>query len=267
MNAKLSIFLLLLLTSCSLDANLFNAKETSAYKLPGNTIPDSLIEAVTFSSQGNKLYGFWVRSSGAHPDVTILYCHGNKYNIDEYWDRVMDLHQLGTNILIYDYRGYGKSEATSSESGLYADARAALQYTLGRTIAADSLVIYGYSLGNVASIYLAATQTTPYTLIAEAPFASANSLTQGSTVLDIPALWLTDGSFDNASKIKNIKCPFLLLHGEADEFVRFRDNGKVIFENAPDPKKLVLIKDANHTDIPETMGVNTYLETLKAWIW
>ena len=46
----------------------------------------------------------------------------------------------------------------------------------------------------------------------------------------------------NAEKIKNIKSPLLLFHGDDDDSVRFRDNGKVVFDNAPEPKKLVLVQ-------------------------
>jgi len=261
------ILLVLIILSCELDGNLFNAKKIDQYTLPGNIIPESLIEQVLLDSEGNTLYGFWVASNGERPNMTILYCHGNKYNIDEYWDRVMYLHALGVNIFIFDYRGYGLSEGESSEAGLYADGDAALNYVLSRNdVNADSLIIYGYSLGNVVSIYLTAAKINPLCLFAESPFASANSLTQSSTVLDIPALWLTEGKFDNAEKIKNIQTPFLLLHGEDDDFVRYRDNGKVIFENAPQPKSLVLVPKAGHSDIPEIMGINSYLQKIDEWI-
>ncbi len=261
------IIISLILVSCSLDAFLFNTEEFSEYTFPANTIQESLIEAVTFTSEGNTIYGFWVGSNGSRPGLTILYCHGNKHHIDEYWDRVMYLHELGGNVFIFDYRGYGKSEGKPSNEGMHADATAALNFIMQqKQVLADSLVIYGFSLGNVASIYLTATQITPYTLIAEAPFASINSLTQGSTVLDIPAFWLTEGNFDNAENIKKIECPLLLIHGEDDDFVRYRDNGKVVFQNAPTQKKLVLVPKAGHSDIPEVMGETAYLETLRKWL-
>jgi len=258
---------LFLFSTCELDTNLFNPKEIDEYRLPGNTIQISLIEQVTFESDGNTIYGYWVKSNGLQPNLTILYCHGNKHSIDEYWDRVMYLHQLGVNILIFDYRGYGLSEGEPSEKGLYADGEAALNYVLSLDeVSASSLILYGYSLGNVVSIYLAAEKITPLCLIAESPFASANSLTQGSTVLDIPSRWLTDGEFDNAEKIKHINTPFLLFHGEDDDFVRYRDNGKVVYNNAPLPKSLKLIKKAGHSDVPETMGIDNYLAAIQEWI-
>ena len=258
----------ILIVGCmSLDSFLFNEEKLDRYALPGNTIPDSLLEFVSFDSGGNTLYGYWVASDGARPGITMLYCHGNKHNIDEYWDRVMLLHELGMNIFIFDYRGFGMSQGESSEDGLYADGEAALNYLLSRSeVHADSICFYGYSLGNVVSIYLASAVFDPLCLIAEAPFASANSLTQGSTVLDIPCGWLTDGEFDNAEKIKYISCPFLQFHGEQDDVCRYRDNGKIVFDNAPEPKSLALIPSAAHDNIPDVMGHEQYLAQIAAWI-
>jgi len=257
---------LLLLCACELDGFLFNAKQIDRYTLPNNTIPDSLIHPVTFTSGGHRLHGFYVHASDPQNRLTLLYCHGNKHNIDHYWDRVMLLHKLG-HVLVFDYRGFGLSEGEPSESGLLRDGEAALRWLLEQIgPAPDSLLLYGFSLGNVVSIHLAAEVIRPLGLIAEAPFASANSLTQGSLAMDLPPGWLTDGEFDNAGAIKKISTPLLLIHGEDDDFVRYRDNGRVLFNNAPAPKTLLLVPDAGHSDIPNVLGGALYLEKLKAWI-
>jgi len=261
------ILLIIILSSCELDSFLFNPEKVDTYQLPGNTIPPNLIEEVSLDSDGNNIYGIWVSSDGTRPGITILYCHGNKHNIDEYWDRVMLLHELGVNVFIFDYRGYGKSEGDPSEEGLFADGRAALDYVQSRAeYDADSLCYYGYSLGNVASIYLAAEIQDPLCLFSEAPFASANSLTQGSLVLDVQPRWLTDGEFDNIATIKKVNTPFMLFHGEDDDFVRYRDNGKVVYNAAPEPKELVLVPNAVHTDVPHIMGKDNYLNKMRDWI-
>jgi fermentation-respiration switch protein FrsA (DUF1100 family) len=250
-----------------MDDFLFNEKKVTQYTLPGNNIADSLIEPVQFNSENNILYGYWIKTTSLQKGLTILYCHGNKHNLDEYWDRVMILHELNVNIFIFDFRGFGRSEGESSEQGLYKDGEAALNYILlNYQVNRDSLCLYGYSLGNVVSIYLAAEKIDPLCLIAEAPFASANSLTQGSLSLDLPELWLTEGEFDNVDKIRRINTPFLLLHGSEDDFVRFKDNGRVVYDNAPEPKSLKLINEAGHNNIPEKMGIETYKKTLINWI-
>ena len=263
----ISSFFILTFISCSLDDNLFNPEKIDSYSLPGNTIPENLITEVKLDSEGNSIYGFWVSSNGERPGITILYCHGNKHNIDEYWDRVMLLHELGVNVFIFDYQGFGKSEGDPSETGLYSDSKTALEYVKSRTeYNPDSLCFYGYSLGNVASIYLTSQIQNPLCLFSESPFASANSLTQGSVVLDIQPRWLTDGEFDNVGNIKVIKTPFILFHGNDDDFVRYRDNGKVIYDAAPNPKELVLVENAVHNNVPYIMGKENYLKKMKDWI-
>jgi fermentation-respiration switch protein FrsA (DUF1100 family) len=248
-----------------MDSFLFNTETLDHYSPPAS-IPDSLLEPVTLKSDGLNIYGYWIGSDGTRPGLTILYCHGNKHSMDEYWDRIEFLRKLGGNIFTFDYRGFGRSEGESSEEGLYADAEAALANVLARGVLPDSLVLYGFSLGNVASFHLADGKVTPRCLIAESPFASSTALAQGATVLDFPARWLTDGTYDNAETIRRIHVPLLLLHGVEDDFVRYRDNGKVVFDNANEPKKLLPIPGATHTDVPQTMGVDNYLQELKAWI-
>lgn len=258
----------LALTGClEMDGFLADEEAIDEYELPGNTISNELIEPVSFESEGDALYGFWVASNGRRPGITILYFHGNKHHIDEYWDRVMFLHELGVNVLIYDYQGFGRSEGEFSEDAMLAGARAALEFALSRSeVTVDSLGLYGYSLGNVASIYLAAEIVDPLFLIAEAPFASAHGLAQGALNLALPSGWLTEGTFDNAARIQQIDTPLLLFHGEDDEFVRFRDNGRVVYEQAPQPKSLQLVPGADHNDIPQTLGLEVYRTILMNWI-
>ncbi len=266
--AVLGIGLAICSSGCTLDAFLFNPERVDAYRLPGNTIPDNLIEEVTFRSGEFTLHGIWVRSNGVRPGITLLYCHGNKRNIDEYWDRVMFLHRLGVNLFIFDYRGFGRSQGESaSEVSLLEDGEAALDYVLSRPeVIPDSVGYYGYSLGAVVAIYLAAAKRNPLFLVAESPFASAASLAQGSLNLLLPAGWLTKGRFDNAERVKKIRTPFLVFHGSEDDLVRFRDNGRVVWENAPEPKRLVLVEGARHDNVPQMLGLNSYLRILQDWM-
>jgi fermentation-respiration switch protein FrsA (DUF1100 family) len=254
----------LALGACAeMDGFLFNTERIDRYH-PPSSIPAELIEPVTIESEGNTLYGYWIR--GADTGRTILYCHGNKKNMDAYWDRIEMLRELGANIFWFDYRGFGLSEGDPSEHSMYADADAALAYVRSRGFAADSIILYGFSLGNVASIHLAAERITPRALIVESAFASATSLAQGATVLDFQERWLTDGTFDNVEAIRRVTAPVLVLHGEEDDFIRYRDNGRLVFGAANEPKKLVLVPGAVHDNVPQTMGVAAYLDEIRAWI-
>jgi alpha/beta superfamily hydrolase len=250
----------LLFSSCSLDSFLYNQQKIDHYNLSTAVIPESNRRMITFSSEGKTLYGFYVfRTDTLDVGLTTLYCHGNKSNIEEYWDRVEIFYQMGLRCLIFDYRGFGMSEGDPTASGLYADGRAALHFVQD-SLHVDSLhlVLYGYSLGNVISIDLAAGSVHPHRLIAEAPFASAEALLHNSTPLNIPGNFVIDDDLNNAERVRGIRAPFLLLHGDADDFIPWPTNGRVVYENAPLPKELELVHGANHTDIPWVMGLENY---------
>ena len=123
----LVIFGLIFLLSCfTLDSFLFEPTKVDDYFRPADmdpawhfrdTIPDTLIQSVELESQGNKIYGFFVKSNGNDSiknQVTIIYCHGKGENINRYWGRVEYLWEMGYKVFIFDYQGYGKSEGSPS---------------------------------------------------------------------------------------------------------------------------------------------------------
>jgi hypothetical protein len=67
-----------------------------------------------------------------------------------------------------------------------------------------------------------------------------------------------DDNLNNAERVRSIRAPLLLLHGDADDFIPWSSNGRVVYENAPQPKELELVQGANHTDIPWIMGLENY---------
>ncbi len=267
--ARITLFVILMfaLSSCKLDSLLFNVKKLSSYTVSNRIIPDSAREFVSLKSRGNAIYGFFVKSGGADRDITILYCHGNRESIDPYWERVELLYLGGYNVFIFDYEGFGMSEGECSEEALYADGRAALSYLRSRPdVNPKGIVLYGYSLGAVVAIDLAAQEFQPCALICESPFASGESMVQSGTLLDVPGSTVLTGEYDNAGKIRSAHAPFLLLHGTDDRFIDITENGQVIFDNANEPKKFIRVPGAGHTTVPWTMGVDGYLRALDDFI-
>jgi len=259
--------LLSLFAACKLDDFLFNRKKLSSYSLSSNVIPDSMRTFVSLSSRGNRIYGFYVKSSGAHPDGTILYCHGNLESIEPYWERVELLYRAGYNVFIFDYEGYGMSEGECSEEALYADGRAALAYIRSRPdVNQAHVVFYGWSLGAVVAIDLAARASTPRVLVCESPFASGEALVQSGTLIDIPGDIVLKGEYDNAARIREVHAPFLLFHGTDDRFIDITKNGEVIFNNANEPKEFIRVPGAGHTTVPWTMGADAYIKAVAGFI-
>jgi hypothetical protein len=256
-----------LFSSCKLDDMLFNTKKLTSYALSNLVIPDSMRTFVSLTSRGNRIYGFYVKSAGAHADGTILYCHGNLESIEPYWERVELLYRAGYNVFIFDYEGFGMSEGECSEEALYADGRAALAYLRSRPdVNQAHLVFYGWSLGAVVAIDLAAREYRPRVLICESPFASGEAVLQSGTLIDIPGNVVLKGEYNNAAKIRDVHAPFLLFHGTDDRFIDITKNGQVIFDNANEPKKFIRVPGAGHTTVPWTMGADAYIRAVTDFV-
>lgn len=265
-----SIFGLLLLNGCSMDGFLFNTLTLTEYKFSDSVVPSKQVEAVTFKSGSETLYGFYIKqpdSLRVAPHPTILYSHGNKHNVQEYWDRVQLFYRAGFDVFIYDYRGFGMSSGTSSEEGLHEDALAALNYLRSRKdVDTTQIVDYGYSLGGVPTMYLAAFAHKPKCVITENIFASSEALIQTGTLLNVPGNYLMKGKFDNAANAAIRTAPLLVIAGTSDTFVPYEHHSKVIFANAAQPKTLRLVEGADHIEIPSKLGEDKYIELITTFI-
>lgn len=267
LTSGLAITALLMLPGCfDLDSNLFNSTELTSYTLSTAIIPDSLRSEIILDSQGKKIYGYFVRSVNSSEKKVILYNHGNRDHLQFYWDRVELFYKMGFNVFIYDYQGYGKSEGEPSESAVYSDAIAAYHYVQSRGFGDGQISVYGFSLGGAPATHLASSVFTPHRLILEAAFASASSLTQSGTLLDLPSSFFMKGSYNNAEKIRSVTAPVLILHGVDDTFIDMTTNGSVLFQNANEPKSYIVVPGADHSQVPWKMGEGNYIDTVKSFI-
>jgi fermentation-respiration switch protein FrsA (DUF1100 family) len=150
---------------------------------------------------------------------------------------------------VVDYRGYGRSEGSPGEQGLYRDADAGYDWLLRQGHAPQNIVIHGESLGTAVAVDLASRKPCAG-LVLEAPFNSASAV--AGTVL--PYLGpLLIRSYDTRSKIRRIKVPLLFIHGTNDRVIPFR-LGRDLFEYANQPKELWELPGADHNDILEVAG-------------
>jgi fermentation-respiration switch protein FrsA (DUF1100 family) len=164
-------------------------------------------------------------------------------------------------VFLFDYRGYGRSTGKPSETGLYSDARAALDHLLtDRNVQPQRLVFLGRSLGSAVAVQLA-TEFTPAGLILECPLLSTRDMSKVVfRYVRIPPALIRQ-KFDNLSKIHDIRCPIMILHGDRDGTVPF-EHGRRLFQAAPSPKRFHRIPGADHCRFHEDGG-ETYIS---AWI-
>jgi alpha-beta hydrolase superfamily lysophospholipase len=154
--------------------------------------------------------------SATPPKGLILYFHGNADNLSRWGTYASDFTKLGYDVLMMDYRGYGKSEGVPTEQLLYQDAHALLQWT-SPNLEYDRLVIYGRSLGAAVASHLAS-ESNPYKLILETPFDEIRNVAHP---LFYPIIRLAPQRFvfSNKEHLKKVEAPVLIIHGTDDWIV------------------------------------------------
>src|SRR5262249_35075603 len=171
----------------------------------GDWTPETGIEDAWFEADGNKLYGWFAEAK--EPRAVVLFAHGNAGNIsDRRFMLQLYRDKLNASILVFDYRGYGRSEGTPNEEGILADARAARKWLAERAkVREQDIVIVGHSLGGGVAVDLAA-KDGARGLVLESTFSSLPDAAAGQFPL-LPYRALMHNRLDSASKISNYHGP------------------------------------------------------------
>ncbi|HPC83188.1 MAG TPA: alpha/beta hydrolase [Thermoanaerobaculaceae bacterium] len=209
------------------------------------------------TADGVRLHAWWVSPPnpplpGETTRPTLLYLHGNAGNLSHRGTVAATLaRRLGMDVLVLDYRGYGRSEGSPHESGLYEDARAAWRHlTVDRAVPARRIVVYGKSLGGGVATQLAS-EVQPAGLVLQSTFTSIPDMAAHHYPF-VPRLLLRT-RMDSLSKIERVGCPLLVIHSHADEIVPFA-HGQRLFAAAREPKRLFAVERAGHNDTFDAGG-------------
>lgn len=211
-----------------------------------------------------ELQAWWIPSENANAP-TLLYLHGNYRNIGNNLEHTLRLHNLGINVLLSDYRGYGRSSGgRPNEAKVYEDAEAAWQYLLKqRGVKPQQAFIYGHSLGGAIAIDLAVHHPEAAGLITESSFTSMVEMGKLAYPL-LPVDWLLDQRFEALKKIARLKIPVLLIHGTWDKRVQVR-MARELYAAAPQPKSLTLIEGGEHNN-SGAVGWIEYRDAVTAFV-
>ncbi len=212
------------------------------------------------TSDGLTLHG-WFFPGPAR--AKLLWLHGNKGNISHRLDLArLLIDRTGASLFAFDYRGYGMSQGKPSEQGVYADAEAAAQWLRQQGQASAPLFYFGQSLGSAVAIELERRQP-PQGLIIESAFTSVRERSAEAITGKLIAPIFGD-TFDSLKKIGGLKTPLLMIHGEDDGVVGAKHAHR-LFERAPQPKQLYLVRGADHGDC-YAAGGEAYFATIKDFI-
>jgi fermentation-respiration switch protein FrsA (DUF1100 family) len=196
------------------------------------------------SGDGERLHAWWVPARA--PVIGhLLLCHGNAGNVG---DRVAPAGLLaagGFDVLLFDYRGYGRSTGRPSEQGTYRDAHAARSVLLRQPGVDGARVLYlGESLGAAVALALAR-DLRPAGLILQSPFTGIRDMARLHYPL-IPRMFVPD-AYPSLRLIGELPVPLLVLHGDRDEIVPLRQ-GRALYDAAPGPKRMEVFAGVGHDD-------------------
>ncbi|MDX2243396.1 MAG: alpha/beta hydrolase [Leptolyngbyaceae cyanobacterium bins.302] len=249
-----SLALILVLAYMALNLFAWFFAERLIFQPPASTYQDTP-EILKLTTQNNQhISALYL----PHPNATftILYSHGNGSDLGTIRAGLETIRRIGFSVFAYEYQGYGTSQGTPSEQNAYLDIAAAYRYlTQTLDIAADRLILYGFSVGSGPSIELALHQPVAG-LILEGAFTSTFRV-----VTYFPIL-LFD-RFDNISKIKSIHYPILMIHGKRDRVIPFH-HSQTLYKAANPPKQFLAVEEADHNDLVDVAG-EQYTEALKSF--
>jgi len=201
---------------------------------------------------GVKIHGWYVPSQINPRRGAMLFLHGNGGNISRRCPSLDLYSRMGLDVLILDYRGYGRSEGKPTEAGTYQDAQAGWAELTGpRNIPPEQIVIFGRSMGGAVATWLA-TQHTPAGLIVESSFTSAPDMARA--LLPLLPRWLCRFRYNSIGRIGQIACPVLIVHSSEDDLVPF-EQGRALYEAAPQPKTFVEIHGGHNEGFLESIDI------------
>jgi len=226
------------------------------------------------SKDSTRLHLFFVKQvteSLTTSSPTILYFHGNAGNIGHRLMNVKGLVQmLGCNVCLLEYRGYGHSDGSPHEEGLYLDAQAALEYLIGRPdVDQRKIIVFGRSLGGAVAIDLASraeNNSRIRCVMVENTFTSipevAKSLFDVKLVRYMPK-WMYKNQYMSRIKVPRMTVPILYLSGSGDKLIPPSMMSELYNSTASEGKQLAKFPGGSHN---ETWMCNHYYQTVEYFL-
>jgi fermentation-respiration switch protein FrsA (DUF1100 family) len=251
-------------------------------RLTGDWSPPELGQEEVWltAEDGVRLHAWWIpayatsaaaadRPSVAADEVPTFLCfHGNAANIAWRADVYRFLRDLPANVLALEYRGYGRSEGSPSEAGIYLDGEAAYTWIVReRGVPARRILALGQSLGTAVAAELAAHHELAGVVL-EAPFPSARALA-GRIYWFLPGLaWLVRSQFEISKNLaqanREFAAPLLVIHCTRDPVIPFAF-GKEVYDRAPQPKSFLAINAECHEEATLVDPGAVRQELLRFW--
>ena len=205
-------------------------------------------EDVWFTTSDNlNLHGWFIKSNNTPALATVIYFHGNGGNISHVAWIGKNLASRGFDVLLFDYRGYGRSEGeVDGETELYRDGDAAYEYVVTlRGVRPEQLILYGQSLGTTVAADVASRKPCGAVILESGLSSAADMAAVVLPYLPRRIYILGRNRFESARKLSQVKVPVLITHGDPDPVIPV-EQGRSLYAAANEPKKLLIFPGAGH---------------------
>ena len=201
------------------------------------------IEKIKIKNDDNIELLAWYHKKNIEKYKTILFLHGNAGSLENRIHKINHFNDMNVNFLIISWRGFSGNKGKPTENGLYIDAKSGVDWLKNKGIDEKNIIIYGESLGTGVATEIA--QKNNFAgVILESPFTSMIAAAKSKYPI-FPIKLLLKDKYESDKKIKNIKSPILIMHGEVDKIVPFW-MGKKLYELANQPKYSYFPKYDDH---------------------
>jgi len=186
-----------------------------------------------------------------HNTMTVIYCHGNYGNISHRSYIIEFCYTFKLNLLLFDYRGYGKSKGKMSIEGINRDSYIAYKY-LTKYTSPDNIIIWGESLGGYVTINLASNFPCKYVILTSTfsslediiYYKNNNNIINKTLKGFIPLLI---DSMMSKEYIKNISSPIIIMHSFTDNIIPY-ECAKILYSNIKHKKKKFITIGGTHSN-------------------
>lgn len=214
-------------------------------------------EEKTFPIEEGSIHAIHAKTSEISKGV-VLYFHGNADNLDRWGQNCEDFTNRGYDVIMMDYRGFGKSDGRSTEETMYEDAKTIYNYAINQ-YDQENIIIYGRSIGSGVATHLAETRAANQ-LMLETPFYSLQDVVKEKYPFILLVVKLKF-EFPNFKNIEKLETPIHIFHGTKDRIVPYISADKLrpfLKEN----DSFLTVDGAGHKDIPTYEVYQSRLDSL-----
>lgn len=218
------------------------------------SFPGSFEEINVIAHDGNKLNGVLFRVKESRG--LVFYLHNHSGNLEHCSNLAFYLNNLHQDVLVIDYRGFGKTRGKFSEQNTYEDIK--VWYDQMKGMYADQeITVYGRGIGTAFATYLAKIYH-PKRLILESPLYDLLYTAKKYYPLLPNLKYISKYSFNTAMHIKEVECPILILHGKKNKLIHYTNSSK-LYELNKKNITIALLADGDHYNM---MSQQKYREQL-----